>query len=514
MNRKTAVLQGHRTGDKCLRIGQQPIGPGWPKGAGLLGLLLLLSTTGRAQPVGVVGGPPPGHAPLTLPECIALAQARNVAAQRADLNTTASRAALLQFRANRYPTLNGNSGYNYSAGRSVDPGTNQFVNQHVGSVSASLTSAVTVFNGGRIQHTIRQYEKDLAATRLDAETARLDLALQVLQGYVAVLQAQEQLQTALVQHAETAAQLARTRQLLAAGSVPETSVLQVQAQLATDQLTATAAANALATALLTLRQLVEEPARPDFAIALPTQPVPLGADTLSPGALYDTALGTQPQVRGASLRAESAGLGVRAARSQLLPRLALSGSLATTYSSARNLYTYQTVTQQQVVGYLGNDLAQPVYAGVPITTGTSGGYTLGSQFHDNFNPSVGLSLSVPILNNLAVRRTIQVAEIAVASAALDERDTRNQLRKAVEQAQNDGQAAGRRAAAAREARRFQDQAYRNMAVKYRLGAANAQDLLIEKNKLASAQSEQTQAKYNYLLALKVLDFYLGKPLTL
>lgn len=185
------------------RAHSRPSAGHWLLAALLLLALLLLSFASRAR---LTGGASPGHAAFTMAECIALAQARNVTAQRADLNPTAGLAALLQFRANRYPTLNGNSGY--ISGRSAEPGPNQYMNQSVGSVNASLTGVVTVFNGGRIHNTIHQYEKDLAATRRDAETARRDLSLQVLQGCVAVLQVRELRQAAQVQHVETAARLA------------------------------------------------------------------------------------------------------------------------------------------------------------------------------------------------------------------------------------------------------------------------------------------------------------------
>ena len=52
-------------------------------------------------------------------------------AQRGDLSTESSRSSLQLAKCSRHPTLNAGGNFNYSLGRSVDPTTNQYVNQTV-----------------------------------------------------------------------------------------------------------------------------------------------------------------------------------------------------------------------------------------------------------------------------------------------------------------------------------------------------------------------------------------------
>jgi outer membrane protein len=50
--------------------------------------------------------------------------------------------------------------------------------------------------------------------------------------------------------------------------------------------------------------------------------------------------------------------------------------------------------------------------------------------------------------------------------------------------------------------------------KFNVGAISAFDYNTAKNRLLNAQSNLLQSKYEYILRLKVLDFYQGKDLAL
>ena len=50
--------------------------------------------------------------------------------------------------------------------------------------------------------------------------------------------------------------------------------------------------------------------------------------------------------------------------------------------------------------------------------------------------------------------------------------------------------------------------------KFNEGMLNVYDYNDAKNKLIKAESDLLQAKYDYLFKVKILDFFMGKPLTL
>ena len=50
--------------------------------------------------------------------------------------------------------------------------------------------------------------------------------------------------------------------------------------------------------------------------------------------------------------------------------------------------------------------------------------------------------------------------------------------------------------------------------KFNEGMLNVYDYNDAKNKLIQVESDLLQAKYDYLFKIKILDFFMGKPLTL
>jgi outer membrane protein len=52
-----------------------------------------------------------------------------------------------------------------------------------------------------------------------------------------------------------------------------------------------------------------------------------------------------------------------------------------------------------------------------------------------------------------------------------------------------------------------------MEKKYALGLSSSVDYLIEKNNFLKAEQSVLQSKYDYLFKIKVIDFYMGKPVS-
>ncbi|MGZ4157880.1 MAG: TolC family protein, partial [Bacteroidia bacterium] len=67
--------------------------------------------------------------------------------------------------------------------------------------------------------------------------------------------------------------------------------------------------------------------------------------------------------------------------------------------------------------------------------------------------------------------------------------------------------------AAKEEEKSEERSYSDMEKKFENGIVNATDFLIEKNNYNKVKQTLVQAKYNYTFKTKVIDFYLGKPLT-
>jgi outer membrane protein len=112
-----------------------------------------------------------------------------------------------------------------------------------------------------------------------------------------------------------------------------------------------------------------------------------------------------------------------------------------------------------------------------------------------------------------VRSAVAIAKINVQSAQWNERQTKNDLRKNIETVYTNQVSAGKRLVATEEQMELEERTYTDMEKKYTVGAMDATDFLIEKNNYIKASMSLIQAKYDYVLKAKMVDFYIGKPLT-
>lgn len=444
----------------------------------------------------------------SLQECIEYALKNNPQLLQNGLAVQQSQLNLLQSKAQVLPTLQGSANHTYNTGRRIDPFTNQFANQRVLSQNFSLSSGLTLFSGLTNFHSIQANQAALKSSQFGNDQFKNDVALQVTNAFLNVLLADE-----LLRIAESQAELAKTQReraqmLLDAGRSARGDYLQVEAAEANEQLNLVNARNRKGLALLTLAQLLnlEDPegfdiSAPDFS-KLKTEMPPYKARDL-----YVTALGNQPGIQSAAYSLRSAEYSLKATRGAYLPTLSAFGGIGTGYSQLARTQV-GSVTQQQNVGSIGGqpiiiDVEVPVYELTPFN----------QQWDQNFNRTFGFSLNVPLFNNLRTRTQVGQAKINVENARLNEQLRKNQLRRDIQSAWFDAQAAYTRFKAAEKSLASVSEAFGYMQQRYDAGVSSIFDFQASRNQLVNAQATLAQARFELILRIKVLDFYQGNPIS-
>ena len=100
------------------------------------------------------------------------------------------------------------------------------------------------------------------------------------------------------------------------------------------------------------------------------------------------------------------------------------------------------------------------------------------------------------------------------SAQNDLQKTKNQLRKEIEQVRADVVAAEKQFQFTKKSAEALQESFNYNQQKFNKGMLNVYDYNDAKNKVIKAESDLLQAKYDYLFKLKILDFFMGKPLIL
>ena len=134
------------------------------------------------------------------------------------------------------------------------------------------------------------------------------------------------------------------------------------------------------------------------------------------------------------------------------------------------------------------------------------------QLKNNFSQYVGLSLSIPIFNRFATRNNIRRSEINRDTERLKLDDVRKSLYKEIQQVYYNARAAESKYASSREAVASNEEAFKLTQAKYENAKASITEFNEAKNNLLRAQSEQIQARYEYLYQTSLLNFYSGKAL--
>lgn len=453
----------------------------------------------------------------TLQEAVEYAKLHNLQVRQALIDKQGADVNLRQSKFTRLPSLNGGASHSYNYGTSIDPLTNEFQNQQIRSNNFSATAAVPLFQGLQLQKQVKQNEILVEATANDVLSTQNDITLQILTSYLNILFANEVVKTAELQQASTQQQLDRTRILFEAGSVAETNVLELESQLASDELNLINAQNQIEISRLNLIQLLDLDNPESFEIVVPEVPAPdTNITIVSPDQVYDVAVQTLPEIKAADLRIQSAETGVGIARGAYYPRLSLNGSLFTGYSSSRSLFSNDAVEGEYIrqdIGFQNPDGTVPVSVYVPRTVTTVTETPFWDQIDENYGKSIAFSLSIPVFNGLQARSDVERAKLTRETAQLNAELQRNQLRQNIEQAAADAQAALRSYVASRRQVESLERSYRNAELRLNAGIINSTDFNVISNDYRRAQSDLLQAKYDYIFKLKVLDFYQGKDIS-
>lgn len=418
----------------------------------------------------------------TLRQCIDYAIEHNI-----DIRRTANAAEQSEVSVNtakwaRLPNVNGSAGQSWNWGRTEnyvkgeDGKTESIVyaNTSSNSTNLSLSTNIPIFTGLELPNQYALAKLNLKAAIADLEKAKEDISINIASAYLQVLFDQELYQVALGQVKLSKEQFARIARLAELGKASPAEVAEAKARVAQDEMKAVQADNNYQLALLDLSQLIELETPEGFTLSSPTVKLDLVALT-PPDEVYQIALANKASVQAAQYRLEGSKHSIRIAQSAFYPQLSLGGSLSTNYYSSLNR-------------------------------------NFGQQMNDNFKKYVGFNLSVPIFNRFSTRNRVRTARLQQENYALQLDNTKKTLYKEIQQAWYTALASESKYTSSSTAADASAESFRLMSEKYDNGKATAVEYNEAKQNLMKAQSDELQAKYEYLFRTKILDFYKGVPI--
>lgn len=414
----------------------------------------------------------------TLEDCIRWAKQENISVKRGRVSVEQQRIAVEEARGNRLPNVS----FSTSQGVSYQPfranslsvnGSQVTTNVHKAGYSGSygLSASMPLYDGGQTTNNIKLQELNTQIAELAVHQTLLSIEENITKLYVQILYAQESLKTDDEQIALAQQQLDRAKALFKAGMINKADVSQMESQLANDQYQKVADETSLADYKLQLKQLMELDGDYDLVLADPVLASEVLATLPNKVDVYQAALIYRPEIRSGQLALDRSDLDVKIAQAQGKPSINAN-------------------------------------AGINTSNNTGGG-NMFTQLKDQWNNSLGVSLSLPVWDHGKTKNAVARAKLERETAELDLIDTQKALWKTIENYWLQAYSSQQRYIAAKAKADAARTSYELTSEQFRLGLKNIIELTTDKTTYSASQQQMLQAKYMALLNIAMLHYYQG-----
>lgn len=408
-----------------------------------------------------------------LETCIRYALEHNIQVRKSKIELEQSEVDTKLAKAQMFPSLSAS----VTQGIVNYPSANATSNNSY-SGNYSVNANWKLFDGNKRVNAIKQQAIQDQVQQLGIEESENDIEIAITQNYMQVLYAYEAIRINENTMEVSKAQLERAKQLLAAGSIAQSDLAQLESQYSTDKYQLVVAQTNLDNYKLQLKQLLELDIVEEIDVIVPQLN---SEDILAPlpnkETIYNTSLVVMPQIKSSELSVDMAELEKKKAKAGYLPSLSLNAGIGTGHLSGTN-------------------------------------YTFGSQVWNKLNESVGLTVSIPIFSNRENKSAVQKAQLSIRTSELELLNAQKSLLKTVEGIYLDATSAQNKYIAASEQVKAVEESYKLVNEQFALGMKNTLELLTEKNNLQTAQQEALQSKYMAILNIQLLNFYQNKPIAI
>ena len=425
----------------------------------------------------------------SLEECVKYAIDNNISIKNIELDTKTADIGKKDAIGNFIPSLNSNANHSWNIGLNQDPTTGLLRNQTTQFSTMGAGVGFDIYKGMQNQNTLRRANLSIIAAKYQLTKMQEDVALNVANAFLQVLFNKENLKVQKEQKANNEKQLARSEELVKAGSVPRGDLLDIKATVASDNQRVINAENDLLISKLSLAQLLQLKEFYDFDVTDDTS-VKDENNILAqtPIAIYDKAKEQRTELKIAKTNLEIAQKNVAIAKGGFQPTLQGFYNINTRISYADRF----TVVNGAAVA-----VPAPPFS---------------EQFIDNKGQAFGAQLSIPIFNGWSVKNNVERSKVNLEKSKIAVEQEELTLQRNVYTAFTDAKGGLNAYESAITAAEAREEAYKYAKERYSVGMMNSFDFNQSQTLFTVAQSEVLRTKYDYIFKIKILEFYFGIPI--
>ena len=407
----------------------------------------------------------------TLDECISYALEHNISVQQSAVDLKATDIDLLQARGAFLPSVNASAQYGLNEGKNVNPVTNQYENQFFQSASGGVNVELTLFNGLQNWRKLQQAKLNGVAAQYQLDKMKDDIVLSLINAYLEVLSQKEKLKVLQAQLEVSKQSAARTRDLIAAGSLPKGDVYEADATVLGQEQEIIATENALFIAKMGLAQLLLLKEYQSFDVAdLPLEGEHTDILNRSPQEIYAKAKEVMREVKIAEANVALAESSLKVSRSGYTPRLSAQWGYNTRWSKSQPEEFWK-------------------------------------QLDANKGMFAGLSLNIPILNGFNTLGSVKRQQLNLLKSQFAKEQAELTMEKTLYEAYTDAASAKKLYEASEKTAEAKRQSFAYAEERHKVGLMTTFDYNQAKYQEEKAETDAIAAKYKYLFKVKVLEYY-------
>jgi outer membrane protein len=451
---------------------------------------------------------------LSLQECISRAKANNFQKKQSQTSLKIYQNNLTIAQNERMPKVSGNMVNYLNSGRSIDRYTNLYTEETIANQSYGIDVGLPIYQGGQVKNNVKINAINYNLAENDIKNIELNLTIEVLTAFLSVVNLEEQLVIANQQIALSTLQLNRLTTLEKEGLASQINILNLQTQLANDEMQKVNAENDLLLSKTKLLQVMNESSNLNFQIdriSIETDVIKEYKIPLSSILRY--VLENNPSVKKIKGQQEINLLNTENNKAILKPTIGLGLSLGANYSSAapQEIFVYDGKTKLQES--LSNDYVllngkkTNLTKSNQIQTGYYDKVGYFDQLINNFNRILYLNLRIPIYDAGISKKRIENAVINQEISKMQLNETETKIKQVVELAYLNMQSSYRRFLASSKQVGAVNESFLLTQKQFEEGIINSTDYMLLKTQLDRVRQNQVQYKFDYILRTKILDFY-------
>lgn len=379
------------------------------------------------------------------------------------------------------PSVNGWGSSSFDFRRSTNQ-NNQITSGTTYNMSYGISASMNLFSGFTAMNSIAASRFNELAVRESSKMAENTLITSVTELFSQVLFQKNIVDIAREQLEISQYEARRIAATIAAGQLEPVAQHEIDASVSGNQLQLKRAESELQLLKLKLAQLIELPENTNFN--LESESFETAQPTTYPSEIsevYLKASAHYPSILEREYQLDYYRKALHIAKGNMAPNLSLNGSYGSNFFSTDTLANGKQTPARQ-------------------------------QFNNYLNPSVGLSLSIPIFNGRSRNFQVKRSRIDFENAAFTLESEKKKIRREIEEALLRLENLKLEYESASDHLHFVEKSFETYREKFRLGLISTTDFMTAQNQLAVAKSDQTLAKYSWIVQRETIKLYEGNAL--